>query len=94
MADRPTPPPRPSMSSAPAPKSPRTGARIDPETGRPGIANADVPSETAGLPGVGEGASATHFARDLVEWQNAEGEDESEVRAPADPRDQPRHGSG
>ena len=91
MADRPTPPTGPGGAAR---KIPRTGARIDPGTGRPGIANADLPSETVGLPGVGEGASATHFARDLVEWQNAEGEDESEVRAPADPRDQPRHGSG
>lgn len=40
---------------------------------RPTIKNADVPSETVGLPGVGEGASAAHFARDTVEWQGAEG---------------------
>jgi hypothetical protein len=43
-----------------------------PPAKRPGIANADVPSETVGLPGVGEGASAAHFARDTVQWQGAE----------------------
>ncbi len=56
-------------------------------TRRPGIANADVPSDTAGLPGIGEGASATQFARDLPEHlQQGEG-DETGDRAPADPRD-------
>ena len=52
---------------------------------RPGIANADVPSDTVGLPGVGEEASATHFARDLpTHFQQGEG-NESEDRAPALP---------
>ena len=47
-----------------------------PPTGRRGIVNADVPSETAaqGLPDVGEGASAAHFARDAVPEQAGEGE--------------------
>ena len=55
---------------------------------RPGIENADVPSDTVGLPGVGEGASARHFARDVVEeGQQGEDEDEGEPHAPADPRD-------
>ncbi len=47
----------------------------DPRAKRPGIANADVPSETVGLPGIGEGASAAHFARDAVQWQAAEPDD-------------------
>lgn len=47
----------------------------DPRTGRPTIANADVPSESAGLPGVGEGASAQSFAKDLAGKQaNADDE--------------------
>ena len=52
---------------APPPKAPRTG--------RPTIANADVPSETAaqGLPDVGAGASAVHFARDAVSLNAGEG---------------------
>ena len=47
-----------------------------PRTKRRGIANADVPSETlaTGLPDVGEGASASHFARDAVQLQAGEGE--------------------
>lgn len=59
------------------------------KTGRRSIANADVPSKTAmqGLPDVGEGASAVHFARDSVDLQAEGGEgvnetakDASEVR--------------
>lgn len=46
-----------------------------PKAPRPSIANSDVPSETAGLPGVGEGASAQSFAKDLVGRQ-ANSEDE------------------
>ncbi len=42
--------------------------REDPRQ-RPTIKNADVPSDTAGLPSVGEGASARHFARDTVEGE-------------------------
>ena len=38
----------------------------------PLVANADVPSETVGLPSVGEGASAAHFARDTVGHQAGE----------------------
>ena len=57
---------------------------------RPTIKNADVPSETVGLPGVGEGASAAHFARDTVEWQAAEGDEPPESHVPADARDHPR----
>lgn len=53
------------------PATPRKASRNK----RPGIVNADVPSETVGLPGVGEGASAAHFARDAVEWQAAEGDE-------------------
>ena len=59
-----------------------------PPAERPAIKNADVPSDTVGLPGVGEGASARHFARDVVEeGQRGEGEDDDEPHAPADPRD-------
>lgn len=39
---------------------------MPPKPPRPAVAHADLPSETAGLPGVGEGASAQRFARDLV----------------------------
>ena len=59
-----------------------------PRAERPGIENADVPSDTVGLPGVGDGASARHFARDVVEeGQRGEGDDEAEPHAPSDPRD-------
>lgn len=61
---------------AQGPTTPKKTLRTQaPRDERPGIANADVPSETVGLPGVGEGASAAHFARDTVEWQAAEGDD-------------------
>lgn len=33
---------------------------------RPTVRNADIPSETVGLPGVGQEASASHFARDMA----------------------------
>lgn len=69
------------MADEPTP--PAEGAR----TRRSGIRNADVPSDTVGLPGVGEGASARHFARDTVEGQRGEGDDEAEPHAPSDPRD-------
>ncbi|TNC51977.1 hypothetical protein FHG66_04010 [Rubellimicrobium rubrum] len=48
-----------------------------PQAPRPGIRNADVPSETfaQGLPDVGEGASAVHLARDVPLGLQA-GEDE------------------
>ncbi|TNC73774.1 hypothetical protein [Rubellimicrobium roseum] len=57
------------MTERPTP--PRT-----PPARRPAVANADVPSETfaQGLPDVGEGASAAHFARDAVPGQAGEGE--------------------
>ena len=60
-----------------------------PRSERPGIKNADVPSDTVGLPGTGEGASARHFARDVVEeGQRGEADDEDdEPHAPSDPRD-------
>ena len=64
------------------PQGPATPPK-DPRAKRPGIANADVPSETVGLPGVGDGASAAHFARDTVEWQAAEGDEEGESHAPS-----------
>ena len=72
MTDRPTTPPE--------------GSR-DSRTKRPGVANADVPSDTVGLPGVGEGASAAHFARDTVPGEAGDGEKERDTHAPADPRD-------
>ena len=56
---------------------------------RRGIANADVPSDTLGLPGIGEGASGAHFARDMVQGQAGEDDEESETHAPADPRNAP-----
>lgn len=59
----------------------------DPRAKRPGIKNADVPSDTLGLPGVGEGASATHFARDTVRGQQNEGGEELDTYGAADPRD-------
>ncbi len=54
---------------------------------RPGIRNADVPSETLGLPDVGEGASATHFARDVPREILAGEDEDTHSHAPADPRD-------
>jgi hypothetical protein len=62
-------------SLPPAPKPPRRS-----------IANADVPSETAmqGLPDVGEGASAVHFARDSVDLQAEDGESPNETAKDAD----------
>ncbi len=52
------------------------GAPKNPPAKRRGIVNADVPSETlkTGLPDVGQGASAVHFARDAVPYQAGEGE--------------------
>jgi hypothetical protein len=57
-----------------------------PKRGRRGIANADVPSQTAlqGLPDVGEGASAVHFARDSVDLQAEDGEAPNETAKDAD----------
>ncbi len=56
------------------------------KTGRRTIANADVPSETAaqGLPDVGEGASAVHFARDSVSLNAGEGHEDSDGVQEAD----------
>ena len=60
--------------------------RRDPRSGRPTVANADVPSDTAakGLPDVGEGASATHFARDAVSLNAGEGHEDSDGVRDAD----------
>ena len=55
--------------SAMPPKAPRAK--------RPTIKNADVPSETLGLPEVGTEASSSHFARDTTQWQNAEEDEKS-----------------
>ena len=62
MTDRPTMPPG------------------SPPAKRRGIVNADVPSETlaTGLPDVGEGASAAHFARDAVSLNAGEGHEDSD----------------
>lgn len=51
-----------------------------PPTKRRGIVNADVPSQTlvTGLPDVGEGASAAHFARDAVSLNAGEGHEDSD----------------
>lgn len=49
------------------------------------IRNADVPSETEGLPGAGDEASGAHYLRDTVEPGNDEAEDremEEDVTAP------------
>ena len=56
------------------------------KTGRRRIANADIPSETAsqGLPDVGEGASAVHFARDAVSLNAGEGHKDSDGTRDAD----------
>lgn len=59
-------PPPPAPAQAPRPRAPR------------GVADADRPSETAGQPGVGEGASAQSFARDLVGHQAGEDEEGGE----------------
>ena len=68
----------------------------DSDAERPGIQNADVPSDTLGLPGVGEEASAAHFARDTMPWQAKEGSERDGTRnaqaspdthVPAIPRD-------
>jgi hypothetical protein len=59
----------------------------DPLATRPGIKNADVPSDTLGLPGVGEGASAAHFARDVPREILAGEDEDTHSHAPADPRD-------
>lgn len=58
-----------------------------PRAKRPAIKNADVPSETLGLPGIGEGASAAHFARDVpLGLQNGE-EPTEEPTASSDQRE-------
>ena len=56
------------------------------KSGHRTIANADVPSQTAlqGLPDVGEGASAVHFARDAVDLQAEDGESVNETAKDAD----------
>ena len=68
MTNRPTTPPG----------TPRTKSR--------GIVNADRPSETlaTGLPDVGEGASASHFARDAVSLNAGEGHEDSDGTTDAD----------
>lgn len=84
MSDGPTTP----APTTPHPTPPTKEALAE----RPGIKNADVPSETVGLPGVGEGASATHYARDTVGLQANDGNDkndETDDFVPADPRDSP-----
>ncbi len=48
-------------------------------TDEPKIKNADRPSETAGLPSMGEGASARHYLRD-VDTKHGE----ADTREPAD----------
>ena len=57
-----------------------------PRATRPGIVNADVPSQTLaqGLPDVGEGASAAHFARDAVSVNAGEGHEDSDGVRDAD----------
>lgn len=57
--------------------------------GHRGVVNADVPSDglVTGLPQVGEGASAAHFARDAVPGQAGEGEKQG-VDPSFDPNDQ------
>ena len=57
---------------------PTTRGPTAPRSKRPGIANADVPSETLGQPGVGEGASAASFARDTVPPQSGDRADPDE----------------
>lgn len=60
-----------------------------PRSERSGIKNADVPSDTVGLPDAGEGASARHYARDVVEeGQRGDDGEEDKPHAPADPREQ------
>ena len=57
---------------------------------RPTVANADVPSETAGLPGIGDGASAQGFARDLVGKQaNADDQGTGPAGSPRGQADPP-----
>ena len=59
-----------------------------PRARRPGVRKLDVPSKTVGLPGIGEEASAAHFARDAPQHlQQAEAEDEPTGLPPAGPRD-------
>ena len=58
----------------------------DPRAKRPTIANADVPSDTVGLPGVGEGASAAHFARDVPLGLQAGDDPAGEPTASSDQR--------
>jgi hypothetical protein len=59
----------------------------DPRSARQGVRNADVPSETLGLPDVGEGASAANFARDVPREILASDDEDAQSHAPADPRD-------
>lgn len=47
-------------------------------TGQDKIKNADVPSDTAGLPGAAEEASGAHFLRDTTE---PAGEDKGNAKA-------------
>lgn len=58
----------------------------NPRSKRPGIVNADVPSKTLaqGLPDVGEGASAAHFARDAVSLNAGEGHEDADGVTPPD----------
>ncbi|EYD77698.1 hypothetical protein Rumeso_00864 [Rubellimicrobium mesophilum DSM 19309] len=51
-----------------------------PRTKGRNVVNADVPSETAmkGLPDIGTGASAAHFARDAVSLNAGEGHEDSD----------------
>jgi hypothetical protein len=49
-----------------------------PPTKRRGIVDADRPSETLGLPDVGEGASAASFARDTMPFQAGERPEDDE----------------
>lgn len=65
---------------------PTTPAK-NPRAARRGIKNADVPSETLGLPDVGEGASAAHFARDVPLGLQVGDDDGTGTQGAADPDD-------
>ena len=62
-----------------------TNRPTTPPAKRRGIVNADRPSETLGLPDVGEGASAATFAEDVMPFQAGERAEPDD--APADPDD-------
>ena len=61
-------------------------------TDEPKIKNADRPSETAGLPETGDGASARHYLRD-VDTKNSEADTPDPADVPDPGEDEATHGA-